>query len=144
METRLLHVSQVPMSTAHSRKATNLIKPERFVGTRECRLGEIVGITQFGVNLVTLQPGSMSALRHWHEGEDEFVYVLKGSLTLRDDNGEHALEEGSLVGFPAGIPNAHHLVNNSGEAATVIVVGSRRPGQDTIHYPDDDLGPIRK
>jgi uncharacterized cupin superfamily protein len=140
METRLLHVSQVPISTPPTRK----IKPERFVGTHESRLGEIAGITQFGVNLVTLEPDSMTALRHWHEGKDEFVYVLKGKLTLIDNNGEHPLEEGFFAGFPAGIPNAHHLVNNSAEAATVIVVGSRRPGQDTIYYPDDDLGPIHK
>ena len=119
------------------------IKPELFQGFHEGRLAALVGVTQFGVNHVTLEPGSVSALRHWHEAEDEFVYVLTGKLTLVDDNGAHTLGEGSFAGFPAGCPNAHHLQNRSEEPASFIVVGSRRPGADTVHYPDDDLGPVQ-
>jgi uncharacterized cupin superfamily protein len=91
-----------------------------------------------------VEPGSISALRHWHEAEDEFVYVLSGELTLVDDNGEHALTEGSFAGFPAGCPNAHHLQNRSEWPASFIVVGSRKPGASTLHYPNDDLGPARR
>jgi len=144
MKTKLLHLSQVPISTGLPKSLVNQIKPELFVGKHEGRLGALVGVTQFGVNHVTLEPGSISALRHWHEAEDEFVYVLTGNLTLIDNNGEHALEEGSFAGFPASCPNAHHLENRSGEPTSFIVVGSRKPGGDTVHYPDDDLGPIRK
>ncbi len=143
MDTKLLHLSQVPIETGLPESWVNPIKPELFVGKHEGRLGALVGVTQFGVNRVTLDPGSISALRHWHEAEDEFVYVLSGKLTLVDDNGEHALEEGSFVGFPAGCPNAHHLQNRSQEPASFIVVGSRKPGGETVHYPDDDLGPVR-
>ena len=123
METKLLHVSQAPMSTGLPKDLANPIKPELFVGTHEGRLGKLVGMTQFGVNLVTLDPGSQSALRHWHDGEDEFVYVLSGTLTLIDDNGEHALEGGSFAGFPAGSSNAHHLVNKSQAPATYLAIG---------------------
>ncbi len=91
-----------------------------------------------------MEPGSISALRHWHEAEDKFVYVLSGELTLVDDNGEHALTEGSFAGFPAGSPNAHHLQNRSEWPASFTVAGSRRPGASTVHYPDDDLGPVRR
>ena len=91
-----------------------------------------------------LEPGSISALRHWHEAEDEFVYVLSGILTLIDDNGEHTMEQGSFAGFPVGCTNAHHLVNRSNASAIFIVVGSRKPGEEKIHYPDDAIGPIRK
>ena len=41
-------------------------------------LGDAGGLTQFGVNLTTLEPGAMSALRHWHKHEDEFVFVVEG------------------------------------------------------------------
>ena len=142
METKLLHVSCVATSTGVP--FANPIEPERFAGKHEARLGKAVGMTQLGVNQVTLEPGAISALRHWHEGEDELVYVLSGQLTLVDENGAHPLEAGSFAGFPAGVANAHHLVNDSGAPATYLAIGSRRPGQDVVHYPDDELGPIRK
>ena len=107
-------------------------------------MAKAVGLTQFGVNHVTLEPGARTASRHWHAIEDEFVYVVSGTPTLIDENGEHPLEPGSIVGFPAGVPNAHHVVNQSTASAVILVVGSRRPGEETITYPDDDFGPIRK
>jgi uncharacterized cupin superfamily protein len=144
METRLLQVRDVPISSGIPKGVVNPIKPELFAGKHEGRLGKLVGMTQFGVNHVTLDPGAISSLRHWHEAEDEFVYVLAGKLTLIDENGEHELGQGSFVGFPAGEPNAHHLVNVSDAPAVFLAVGSRRPGAETIHYPDDRVGPIRK
>lgn len=146
-ETRLQHVSQVRVSSGLPAEWKNPIQPERFVGKHEGQLGKLVGLTQFGVNRVMLEPGSMSALRHWHEGEDEFVFVLEGTLTLVDDNGEHELEADSFVGFPAGVPNAHHLVNHSEKPAVYLAVGSRKPGADTVHYPDHPdqrSGPSRR
>lgn len=144
MDTNLLHVSQVEVSTGLPDEVVDPIKPELFAGTHEGRLGKSVGMTQFGVNHVTLDPGSMTALRHWHEGEDEFVYVLAGRVTLIDENGAQPLKEGSFAGFPAGAANAHHLVNRSDAPARLLVVGSRRRGEDVIHYPDDELGPIAR
>ena len=144
METKLCHVSQVPILTGLPKSWVDPIKPALFAGKHEAQLAKAVGLTQFGVNLVTLEPGSASSLRHWHEAEDEFVYVLEGSVTLIDDNGEHVMSRASFAGFPASSANAHHFVNRTKEPATILVVGSRRPGQETIHYPDDDLGPIRK
>jgi uncharacterized cupin superfamily protein len=144
METKLRRVAQIPVSRGLPESWTNPIKPECFAGKHEAQLAKAVGLSQFGVNLVTLEPGSMSSLRHWHEAEDEFVYVLAGEVTLVDDNGEHLMDAASIAGFPASSANAHHLINRSQQPASILVVGSRRPGQETIHYPDDDLGPIRK
>jgi uncharacterized cupin superfamily protein len=121
-----------------------LLKPEWFAGMRELRLAKPLGLTQFGVNHVTLAPGAATALRHWHAAEDEFVYVLEGEVTLVDDNGQHRLSAGHFAAFPAGEANGHHCRNLSSGAATILVVGSRRPGEETIHYPDDPVGPIRK
>jgi uncharacterized cupin superfamily protein len=144
MESRVRRLSDVPVTTGLPDSWSDRIKPELFAGKHEARLAHAVDITQFGVNHVTLEPGSISALRHWHEAEDEFVYVLSGTLTLIDDNGEHTMERGSFAGFPAGCANAHHLVNRSNASAIFIVVGSRKPGEERIHYPDDAIGPIRK
>ena len=101
-------------------------------------------MTQFGVNLVVLEPGSASSLRHWHEGEDEFVLVLEGTPTLIDDNGQHPLTPGDYAGFPAGEANGHHFMNLSSEPVQLLVLGTRRPGADVCHYPDDDLGPVSR
>ncbi len=141
MNTELKHLDDIPQSTALPAVIVDPVRPELFVRKREAQLGKAVGLTQFGVNHVTLEPGAASSLRHWHEGEDEFVYILDDDLVLIDDNGEHDLSEGCFVGFPAGRPNAHHLVNRSNALARFIVVGTRKAGLETIHYPDDFAEP---
>ena len=142
MDTKLGHLRSVVVQTGLPAGIANAIKPELFAGKHEAQLGRIVALTQFGVNHVRLDPGSISALRHWHEGEDEFVYVLAGDLTLVDENGEHPMVAGSFAGFPAGVANAHHLVNKSDAPATFIVIGTRKRGEEIVHYPDDPLGSI--
>ncbi len=109
----------------------------------ERQLSKAVGLSQFGVNHLTLQPGSQRARRHWHEEEDEFVYVLSGIVVLRDENGEVELTAGAFAGFPAGASNAHHVVNRSSAPAELLVVGTRKVGTERIHYPDEpDPGPF--
>ena len=102
------------------------------------RLGDALGLTRFGVNLVTLAPGAQSALRHWHTLEDEFVWVLDGEVVLISDAGEQVLRAGQCAGYPGGKRDAHHMVNRSGAPARYLEVGSRIDG-DNAFYPDDDL-----
>ncbi len=98
----------------------------RLVAGREKkRLGDAGGLTQFGVNLTLLKPGAASALRHWHECEDEFVYVLSGEATLVEDSGESVLRAGEAAAFPAGAANGHHLVNRSNADVVFLEVGTR-------------------
>jgi len=101
-------------------------------------LGDAVGLTRFGVNLVRLEPGAWSAQRHWHSHEDEFVYVLEGEVTLMSDAGEQVLAAGMAAGFPAGVEDGHCLVNRSDGAAVYLEVGDRAP-HDRVRYPDIDL-----
>jgi len=102
------------------------------------QLGDAAGLTQFGVNLSTLEPGCVSALRHWHENEDELVYVIFGEVVLAEDDGETVLRPGDAAGFGAGVANGHHLVNRSDQPATFLEIGSRFAAE-CGHYPDDDL-----
>jgi uncharacterized cupin superfamily protein len=102
------------------------------------RLGDAVGLTQFGVNLSTLEPGCVSALRHWHEREDELVYVISGEVVLAENDVETVLRAGDAAGFKAGESNGHHLVNRSDRPATFLEIGSRI-ADERGHYPDDDL-----
>lgn len=107
-------------------------------GREKAALGNVAGLTQFGVNLTRLKPGAASALRHWHEREDEFIYVLEGELVLVEDNGEMLLKPGDCAGFKAGVPNGHQLVNNSQRDAVYLEVGTRA-AVERAHYPDVDL-----
>jgi uncharacterized cupin superfamily protein len=102
------------------------------------RLGDAGGLTQFGVNLCRLEPGSASAQRHWHEREDELVYVLDGELVLIEDEGETVLKAGEAASFKAGVRNGHHLVNRSDRPALLLEIGTR-DGNDRGEYPDIDL-----
>ena len=108
------------------------------------KLGEAAGLTQFGVNLVTLPPGTWSSQRHWHSHEDEFVYVLSGEVILVTDAGEQLLLPGDCAGFRAGDRDGHCLQNRSSDNVQLLVVGSRHAA-DHGEYPDIDLafGPDR-
>ena len=116
--------------------------PEPFasrMGDRSKKaLAKVCGLTQFGVNLVSLGPGGQSALRHWHTLEDEFVYVLSGEVVLITEQGEQILVAGQCAGYPAGERDAHHFVNRSGKQAQYLEIGSAIKG-DNAFYPDDDL-----
>jgi uncharacterized cupin superfamily protein len=103
------------------------------------RLGDAAGLTQFGVNLVRMPPGTWSSQRHWHTAEDEFVWVLEGEVVLVTDEGEQVLRAGECAGFAAGIPNGHHLQNRSARDALLLEVGSRCPAADGCDYPDIDM-----
>lgn len=109
------------------------------------RVGDAGGLTDFGVNLLELPPGSWSSQRHWHSAEDESVWVLEGEVTLIDDAGEHVLHACECAAFAKGDPNGHHLVNRTSVMARCLEVGSRKPGADACGYPDIDMriGPGR-
>ncbi len=102
------------------------------------RLGGAAGLTQFGVNIVALEPGTWASQRHWHACEDEFVYVLEGQLVLVEDEGETSLVAGDSAGWQAGVKNGHHLINKSDAPARFLVVGSR-DDKDHGEYSDIDM-----
>lgn len=103
------------------------------------RLGDAAGLTQFGVNLLKLPPGTWSSQRHWHSVEDEFVYVVEGEVVLVTNDGEQTLRAGESAGFKSGVADGHQLQNRSGREAVVLEIGSRRPDEDEVDYPDIDL-----
>lgn len=105
---------------------------------RWLRLGDAAGLTAFGVNLVSLDPGAWSSQRHWHTHQDEFVYMLEGELVLVTDAGETTMRAGDCAGFKAGVRDGHHLRNRSGEVARFLVVGNRDDA-DGGEYSDIDM-----
>jgi uncharacterized cupin superfamily protein len=102
------------------------------------RLGNSSGLTDFGVNLMRLPPGTWSSQRHWHTAEDEFVFILEGEVVLITDSGEETLRAGDSAGFKAGVKDGHHLQNRSPRDAVVLEVGSRK-AEDEGEYSDIDM-----
>ena len=135
------HPVAVTASDAPARtKASNYPEPfaSRMAGRQKHPLGDLFGLTRFGVNLTKLAPNAVSALRHAHTKQDEFVYILQGHPTLHTDEGRTPLSPGMCAGFKAGTGNAHRLVNETAEEVVYLEVGDRTPG-DAGSYPDDDL-----
>ena len=119
--------------------------PEPFASRMKGRdkrpLGDLFGLTNFGVNITRLAPGGSSALRHAHTRQDEFVYILEGRPTLITNAGRAALTPGMCAGFKAGTGDAHHLVNETAEDVVYLEIGDRTP-DDGVSYPDDDIAVV--
>ena len=107
-------------------------------GRSRKRLARAAGLTQYGVNICTLRPGAASSQRHWHENEDELVFVLEGEVVLCEDEGETILKPGDAAAWKAGVANGHCLVNRSNRDAVFIEVGSRAV-RERAHYSDIDM-----
>jgi uncharacterized cupin superfamily protein len=116
--------------------------PEEFrrdiVGRERKRLGNAAGLDQYGVNLCRLKPGAASSQRHWHQYEDELVYVLEGEVVLAEDGGETILRPGDAAGWKAGVANGHRLINRTSRDAVFLEVGTRSP-RESVDYPDIDM-----
>ena len=121
-------------------KSSNYPEPfaSQMAGRRKQPLGDLFGLTNFGVNLTRLLPGGVSSLRHAHTKQDEFVYVIQGHPTLHTDEGRTNLSPGMCAGFKAGTGNGHRLINETEEDVLYLEMGDRTPG-DEGSYPDDDL-----
>jgi uncharacterized cupin superfamily protein len=110
----------------------------RVAGRLKKPLGEVFGLSNFGVNLTRMVPGAISALRHSHTTQDEFIYILEGNPTLVTDAGRTELAPGMCAGFKAGNGDAHQLLNETSSDVVYLEVGDRTPG-DAVTYPDEDL-----
>jgi len=102
------------------------------------RLAFAAGLERLGVSLVTVPPGSWSSQRHWHQEEDEFLFMLDGELVLVEDGGETVMRAGDCAAWKAGVADGHHLQNRSDAEATFLVA-SNRDENDRGEYSDIDM-----
>jgi len=105
---------------------------------KQIKVGDLGGLTQFGVNKTILPKNSATAMRHWHEEEDEFVFIISGSAILIDRDGEHEMNSGDCATFKAGDNNGHAIVNKSNQDVVLLEIGTRAQ-KDIVHYTDKDL-----
>jgi uncharacterized cupin superfamily protein len=128
-----------PLSLPQS-NSTSYPEPYRAENQRRWnrRLGDHVGLANFGVNVTRIEPGGQSSSRHWHSRQDEFIYVLSGEVILETDAGEETLRAGMCAGSPAGTRDGHRFLNRTDVDAMLLVVGDRTP-EDEVGYPDIDM-----
>ena len=130
-----IHIGKIPSQPIAS-------YPKEFApvisGREKQRIGDAVGLTQFGVNITRIKPHSASALRHVHENEDELIYMLDGELILYENDGETVLKAGDAAGFKAGSGIAHCLINRTNRDAVYFEVGTRAKSE-RVQYPDVDF-----
>jgi uncharacterized cupin superfamily protein len=130
-------------------RATNIIEnsnksayPEPFAtmmsGRVKKKLGDYFELTNFGINLTELSPGAISALKHKHLKQDEFIYILSGTPTLIYGDEEYLMSSGECFGFKCGNEIAHQLINKSKNSVVYLEIGDRTTG-DKVEYPDNDL-----
>lgn len=115
---------------------------EICAGRKKAKIGDVLGLKNFGVNYVYLAPGSASSQRHWHTKQDEFIYIVEGDIVLVTDAGEQTLTAGMVAGFPGGKPDGHHLINRTQSDAFYMEVGDRTAG-DGGEYSDIDMRAVR-
>ena len=135
MTKTVINISDLPVRTGSG-------YPEPYAtqvkGRSNVALVNAFGITQFGANITTLEPGAWSSQRHWHLNEDELVYAIEGEMVIVDDTGRHPFKPGQCAGWKANTPNAHYITNDSTKIAKFLVVGTRAKIEEA-HYPDIDM-----
>ena len=95
-------------------------------------------VSRISASTSARSPGAASSQRHWHEKEDELVYVLEGEVVLCEDDGETILKPGDAAAWKAGVANGHCLINRSTRDAIFIEVGTRAPAEHA-YYSDIDM-----
>ena len=130
---RALDIPPSPKQTGYPQPFLALV-----AGREKRRLGDHFGLTNYGINLCRIKPGSVSSMRHCHSAQDEFIYILEGSPTLVTNAGATALSPGMCAGFKAGSGDAHQLRNDSSSEVWYLEIGDRSEG-DLVVYPDVDL-----
>lgn len=102
------------------------------------RLARIGGLTDFTASHVTLEPGGWSSQRHWHALEDEMLVMVAGEAVLIEDGGRQVMRPGDIAIWPKGIENGHHLINESDQPCSFVVMGGGIAG-DHGGYSDIDM-----
>ncbi len=96
-------------------------------------LGVPAGLSRLGVHLIRLEPGRDSTQFHYHDADEEFVYILSGTGTAFIGELRVAVQPGDFMGFPS--PSPGHGLHNDGDSDLVYLVGGESNPADLVHYP---------
>lgn len=109
---------------------------ETFASQR-ARLSEAAGNEKLGCSLYEIPPEHSHCPYHYHSPNEEALYVLSGTGTLRGASGEEEISSGDYAAFPAGEEGAHQIINDSTETLRYLCFSTRRDPDVTV-YPDSN------
>lgn len=101
------------------------------------RFGPKIGGDKLGTTLYELPQGEAVCPYHYEYPEEEWLFVLSGTPSVRHPDGEDVLDPGDIVCFPAGPAGAHQVLNRAAETARVLMVSTRTHPAVCV-YPDSD------
>ena len=101
------------------------------------RVGKAIGASMIGATVYELPPGQSNCPYHYEYGNEEWLLVLEGRLTLRHPGGEDELRPGDVVCFTVGPEGAHQLRNASDGPVRAMIVSTKREPAVAV-YPDSD------
>ena len=96
-------------------------------------LSDLTGMRRIGIHLVRLEAGRESTQFHYHDADEEFLYVLEGRGIAEIGDEEHEVGPGDFMGF--GAPSAPHALRNPFDEDLVYLMGGERNATDVVHYP---------
>jgi uncharacterized cupin superfamily protein len=111
-------------------------------GNRWRALGKFGGGSHIGVSVEELPPGKQSVPFHYHLLEEEHMYVLSGTATLRLGDKRYTMKAGDYCCFPAGQKAGHCLINESTDVFRFIMIGENNPNEVCV-YPDGNRVGVR-
>jgi uncharacterized cupin superfamily protein len=110
--------------------------PEGYTGGYY-RFGGDIGASRLGATIYELPTGQSNCPYHYEYGNEEWLIVLSGRLTVRHPGGEEELGPGDTVAFPEGPDGAHRLTNRGEENARFLMVSTTAVPNAAV-YPDSD------
>ena len=131
MTASLRHLSRDAVNALPERRHQHQFNANAVRLTRT--LGEPLSLEAIGVHLVRLAPGRDSTQYHYHDADEEFLYVLAGRGIAHIGGERFEVGPGDFMGFPA--PSPAHLLTNPFEAELVYLMGGERNPSDVVHYP---------
>jgi uncharacterized cupin superfamily protein len=105
------------------------------ISINDINYSEIYNFSRVGIHHITIEPGFRSSWPHAESLEEEFVYVLSGTVDCWINGYLHRLTPGFAVGFPAGTGIGHTFINNSSEKVELLVVGDRTLKENLCAFP---------
>jgi uncharacterized cupin superfamily protein len=101
------------------------------------RLGPLLGSEKLGATVYELEQGNSNCPYHYEYGNEEWLLVLSGKLTVRHPGGETELGPGDLASFPNGPAGAHKLTNKGAETVRLVMISTKVDPSMAV-YPDSD------